>query len=258
MPWTPQEIGLSPDDSCFLAVYDSLGTGSPVGGGASYQCNVTCMGFMLNLPAIKPAVLLQSTQVVYDFNAGEYHTFSATFTNPTTPGSLLIAIFTAQFGSALFNMGCTDSTLVSWNNVFPTNGHVPGESNTLQVFIAIGVGGQPTVTLTQIGLLPTYSNMTTGSLVLLEYSGPNGTVAEYTSNFNVGGPATLTLSPLATNPGDLLFQAISLMPACPNPNVVPIGGGFVAPPPTNIMIPPQNLGVVSLPFCFSNKCVIFD
>jgi hypothetical protein len=257
MSWQPQEIELSSDRSSFLAVYDSLGTGVPIGGGASYQCNDTAMGFILDLPAIKPAVLIQSTQVSFPLTA-DYPVFEATFPQATTAGNLLIAIFTAQFSSALFQMACTDSTLVSWNAVFPTNGHVPGESNTLQVFLAIGVGGKPTVSLTQIGLPPTYSDMTAGSVVLLEYSGPNGTVAEYSSNYTVGGPNTVVLSDLATGEGDLLFQAISIMPACPNPNVVPIGGGFVSPPPSNVIIPPQNLGAISLPFCFSEKCRIFE
>lgn len=254
MSWNPQEIGLSSDNTSFLGVYDSLADGSSIGGGASYQCNDTAMGFILVLPAIKPAVLLQSTQASFTINSGiGYPTYSAQFSNPVSPGSLLIAIFTSTFLSSLFDVTCTDSTFLGWSHPYPTNGHVPGESNSLQVFLAIAVGGQPTVTITQTG----FSNMTAGSLVLLEYSGPNGTVAHDPQNFNVGGPATLTIAPSLTSAGDLLLMAISIMPACPNPNVLPFGGGFVAPPPTNIMIPPTNLGVISLPFCFSEKCRIF-
>jgi len=253
--WQPQEIGVSSDQSCFLGVYDSIGTGVNVAGGASYQCNDTAMGFILELPTIKPpAVLLQSTQVSFVFNGGVgYPEYQATFTNPVSPGSLLVAIFTSTFLSSLFDVAISDSTFLGWAHPYPTNGHVPGESNTLQVFIGIAVGGQPTVTITQTG----FSNMTAGSLVLLEYSGPNGTIANQNSGFNVGGPATLVLGSIPTSPGDLLFQAISIMPACLNPNVVPVGGGFVAPPPSFPRIPTNNVPIQNLPFCFSEKCRIF-
>lgn len=254
MAWNTQTQNIAGDNSSYLGVFDSIGDGSMIGGGASYLCNDTAMGFILDLPAIRPAVFVQATQVSFNFNAGGYPTYAATFPATVQSGNLLIAIFTSTFLSSLFDVAISDSTLLGWSHPFPTNGHVPGESNSLQVFLAIAVGGDPTVTITQTG----FSNMTAGSLVLLEYSGPNGTISGNHSGFTIGGPNTLVLGDVSTGSGDLLFQAISIMPACPVPGVTPIGGGIVSSPPgPGNRIPPDTLPVISLPFCFKKQCRIF-
>jgi hypothetical protein len=253
MSWNPEEIKQAPDGSSYLGLWDSAGTGNPISGGASYVCVDTGMAFMLDLPVIAGKyALLQSTQVSFPF--GDYAEYQAQFTSPVQPGSLLIAIFTSEFQSSLFNVAISDSTFLGWTAPFPTDGHVPGESNSLQVFLAISVGGQPIVTVERN---PLFSDMTNGSLILLEYSGPNGTIAEQATGFLLGG-GTITLGPLATSPGDLMLLAVSIMPACPNPDVQTFGGGFVAQPPTSVRIQPNSLPVVSLPFCFTEKCRLFD
>jgi hypothetical protein len=215
---------LAPDISNYLGVFDSIAQGVPTGGGASYACNETIMGFVLDIPG-GPWTLKQATGVNLNFNAGGYASIADAFGAATTPGNLLIAVFTATFLSALFNVAIADSTSLAWSAPYPDNGHVPGESNSLQVFFAISGGGTPTVTITQTG----FSNITTGALILLEYQGPGTTITDDPSAFLVG-PGTLTIPNATTASGDLLLEAISIIPACPNPDVSPIGGG-VAPPP---------------------------
>lgn len=257
MSWNTLSQLLSADNSSYLGLFGSIGDGSMIGGGVTYLCNQTAMGFILNLPVASPPVVLkQITQVAIQIPGGPYPTYSATFPNPTTPGNLLVAVFTSTFLSSLFDVAISDSTFLGWSAPYPTNGHVPGESNTLQVFLAISTGGTPTVTITQTG----FSNMTAGSLILFELQGPNGTIAFAPSAFHVGGPATLTIAPTPTNPGDLMLMAISLMQACPIPGITPFGGGttIVSPPGPGNRIPPNSLPVISLPFCFSEKCRIFE
>jgi hypothetical protein len=215
---------IPPDDSNYLGVFDSIATGVPTGGGASYTCNSTIMGFVLDLPA-GPWTLRQRTGVSLTFNAGGYPQIQATFPAAVLPGSLLIAVYTGIFQASLFNLAIADSTLLAWAAPYPTNGHVPGESNTLQVFLATATGGRPTVTISQTG----FAAITTGSIQLLEYVGPSGVITSDPSNFLVGGP-TLTIPNATTAAGDLLLMAISIIPACLHPDVVPHGGG-IAPPP---------------------------
>lgn len=212
------------DDSNYLGVFDSIAQGVPTSGGASYACNSTIMGFLLDLPP-GPWTLRQVTNGNLILNVGGYASISHAFAAPTLPGSLLIAVFTATFLASLFNMAIADSTALAWAAPYPTNGHVPGESNSLQVFLATSAGGTPNVTLTQTG----FANMNTASLTLLEYVGPSGAITSDPSAFLVG-PGSITMGPAATALGDLMLMAISIIPACPVPNVVPTGGG-VAPPP---------------------------
>jgi hypothetical protein len=212
------------DDSNYLGVFDSIAQGVPTGGGASYTCNSTIMGFIIDVPA-GPWTLKQRTGVSLTFNAGGYPDIVATFPAPVTPGNLLIAVYTGIFQASLFDLAISDSTLLAWGHPYPTNGHVPGESNTLQVFLAIATGGTPTVTITQTG----FAAITTGSIILLEYEGPSDVITSAPSAFLVGGP-TLTIPDATTALNDLLLMAISIIPACLHPDVTPTGGG-VAPPP---------------------------
>lgn len=225
MSWRTVLEKLAPDISSYLGVFDSIAQGVPTGGGASYACNETIMGFVLDLPA-GPWTLKQVTGINVALNiAPGYTTMETAFTSATTPGNLLVAVFTATFLSSLFNVSIADTTGRTWNAPYPNNGHVPGESNTLQVFLATSAGGTPDVTITQFG----FSNITRGALILMEYEAPTGTITDDPSAFLVG-PGTLTIPNATTAAGDLLLQAISIIPACPVPNVSPIGGG-VAPPP---------------------------
>lgn len=224
MPWRTIKELLAPDVSNYLGVFDSIADGTPTGGGASYACNETIMGFVLDLPP-GPWTLQQAAGITLTFNAGGYFQFGIPFEKPTVPGNLLIAVFTGTFKASLFNIAISDSTFLSWTAPYPDNGHVPGESNTLQVFLATSTGGTPTVKITQTG----FADITTGALMLLEYSGPSGAITSDPSSFLVG-PGTLTIGDAATAAGDLLLMAISIIPACPNPDVVPKGGG-IAPPP---------------------------
>jgi hypothetical protein len=215
-----------PDDSNYLGVFDSIAQGVPTGGGASYTCNSTIMGFIFDLPP-GPFKLIQRVGKSLTFNAGGYTEIDATFA-PTQPGNILVAVFTAIFQASLFDVAITDSTLLAWTAPYPTNGHVPGESNSLQGFVAVSAGGAPKVTITQTG----FANITTASLVLLEYQGPSGAIPSHPSNFLVGGP-TLTIGNATTALNDLLLMAISIIPACLHPDVAPTGGG-IAPPPFNV------------------------
>ena len=225
MAWRTVLEKLAADISSYLGVFDSIAQGVPTGGGATYSCNETIMGFVLDLPP-GPWTLKQVTGINVALNiAPGYTTMQTAFTSPTTPGNLLIAVFTATFLSALFNVSIADTTGRVWSAPYPDNGHVPGESNTLQVFLATSAGGTPDVTITQFG----FSNITRGALILMEYEGPSGSITDDPSAFLVG-PGTLTIPNAATGSGDLLLQAISIIPACPNPDVIPHGGG-VAPPP---------------------------
>lgn len=223
MAWRTILEKLAPDISNYLGVFDSIAQGVPTGGGASYACNETIMGFVLDIPG-GPWTLKQATGVNLSLAGGPYTHFSDSFA-ATTPGNLLIVVFTATFLSALFNIAISDTTALAWTAPYPDNGHVPGESNTLQVFLAISGGGAPTVTITQTG----FSDITTGAMILLEYQGPGTTITSDPSAFLVG-PGTLTIPNATTALGDLLLEAISIIPACPNPDVSPIGGG-IAPPP---------------------------
>lgn len=256
MSWnTILETANPPSNSSYLGVFESLALGVPVGGGASYNCNSTIMGFILDLPGSGHQTLIQKIGKSIDFHNDFYTEIDLTFPNAVQPGSILIAVFTAIFGSSLFNVSCSDSTSRLWTNPYPTNGHVPGESNSLQVFIAGSAGGKPKVTITA-DTTPPNDKITTASLILLEYSGPSGVISSDPSAFLVGGP-TLTIPNAANAPNDLLLQAISIIPACVNPNVQPIGGGFTAPPPPATRIPPNTLPIISLPFCHTDKCRIF-
>lgn len=223
MAWRTVLEKLAPDISSYLGVFDSIAQGIPTGGGASYACNETIMGFVLDIPG-GPWTLKQATGLNLLLAGGPYTHIADSFA-ATTPGNLLIAVFTATFLSSLFNIAIADSTALAWTAPYPDNGHVPGESNTLQVFLAISGGGAPTVTITQTG----FSDITRGALILLEYQGPGTVITSDPSAFLVG-PGTLTIPNATTALGDLLLQAISIIPACPVPNVSPIGGG-VAPPP---------------------------
>lgn len=227
MAWRTILEKLAGDVSSYLGVFDSIATGVPTGGGASYACNEVIMGFTLDLPG-GPWTLVQATGVNLIEAAGPFTHFSATYGQAVKPGSLLVAVFTATFLSALFNTHVTDTTLLTWTGPYPDNGHVPGVSNTLQPLLAIATGGTPTVTVTQTG----FSDITRGALILLEYQGPSGLITSDPSAFLVG-PGTLTIGNAATAAGDLLLMAISIIPACPLPDVVPMGGG-VAPPPFNV------------------------
>lgn len=223
MAWRTVLEQIPPDDSNYLGVFDSIATGVPTGGGASYTCNSTIMGFILDLPP--GFTLLQRTGASLVFNAGGYADIQATFRRAVTPGSLLLAVYTGIFQASLFDLAIADSTFLAWAHPYPTNGHVPGESNTLQVFLATAAGGTPTVMITQTG----FAAITTGSIELLEYAGPSGVITSDPSAFLVGGP-TLTIGNATTAAGDLLLMAISIIPACLHPDVVPHGGG-IAPPP---------------------------
>ena len=88
MAWNTQTQNIAPDNSSYLGVFDSIADGTDIGGGASYQCDDTAMGFLLDLPATKPAVFVQSTQVSFNFDVVGYPQFQATFTNPVTSGNL--------------------------------------------------------------------------------------------------------------------------------------------------------------------------
>jgi len=250
LAWNTRLESLSADNYNYLGVFDSVATGVPTGGGANIACpNSTVMGFILDLPP--GGTIRQTAKASQVFNGGGYASISASFSNPVDPSSVVIAVVSGIFQSSLFNLSCQDGVGNPLTGPYPDGGHVPGESNTLQVFI--GGGGDPGITVTQYGLSP----FTSPNLIIMEYAGLSGVITSHPSAFVISLPS-LTIGNATTSANDLLLMAIGIIQACPNPNVQPFGGGNVATPPgPGNRIPPNSLPVISLPFCFDSKCRIF-
>jgi len=176
MGWTSRAVAQAADLSSFLQLFDAVSTGAVTSGGATYQCNSILYGLMVAIKNLSAGPLTPALRQVKTFSSpftpAGFASMSIPFDNSVLAGSCIVVLMDAQFLAPNAFISVTDNTGSDVPFICTTsnNGHIPGESQTFQLWYRPStVGGNVTVTV-QVKAGPNY---TAASMIIAEYTNLN-------------------------------------------------------------------------------------